>query len=231
MLSGIIEEFGVHNTVQLAELMGATGRLSLQTQEGEFALHYEQGVLVHAEAGSRRGDEAVVYLLQKAKCGRFELDQTARTDERTVTKEIQLLVLMAAKAQDEEKAAEAKGPQKDKLGEQLEELVASLRLRFACFVSAHGEPTVRINPESSEAIDVHLLCSMTDSYLSKVEVERMLGVTSTYQFAIGRAAAGWLFLGSSTDIPLAMLGTMLRKGIAQIEGDPEAQKASVQQSL
>jgi hypothetical protein len=221
MLSGNIEEFGVHNTVQLAELMSATGRLSLKTNDAEYSLFYDQGVLVHAEAGAKRGDEAVVYVLRRAQSGHFELDQNTQASERTVTKAIQLLVLLAAKEQDEEKAI-VEPPPRDTLGEKLDALVTSLHLRFATYVTESGQPTVRINPESPEPIDMQLLCSMTNSYLSQVEVERILGTTKTYQFAIGRAGPGWLFLGGGTDIPLAMLGSMLRKAIAQLQGEADA---------
>jgi hypothetical protein len=230
MLSGIIEEFGVHNTVQLAELMTATGRLSLVTDQGEYALYYDKGELVHAEAGSRRGDDAVVFALRKALNGRFELDQSAATPERSVTKSIQLLILLAAKAQDEEKAV-APLPPPDRIGSQLEDLVGNLHLFFASYVADGGLPVVRINPENAEQIDMQLLCSMTDSYLSKVEVERMLGTTRLYQFAIGRAGPGWLFLGSGKDVPLAMLGTMLRKAIGRLEEGTESRDATAQQMM
>jgi len=227
MLSGIIEEFGVHNTVQLAELMSATGRLCLRTPDGEYSLYYHQGVLVHAEAGSKRGDDAVVFVLRKAQTGRFELDQTATPPERTVTKAIQLLLLLAAKAEDEEKV-EPDQPTRDAVGEILEQIVTSLQLRFASYVPDGGQPTVRMNPESTGSIDIQLLCSMTDTYLSKVEVERMLGTTKHYQFAIGRAGTGWLFLGGSTDIPLAMLATLLRKAKAQMEACLKTQDSVTQ---
>jgi len=227
MLSGIIEEFGVHNTVQLAELMSATGRLFLKTSEGEFSLFYEQGVIVHAEAGTLRGDDAVVFVLRKATSGSFELDQTAIPPERTVTKAIQLLVLLAAKAQDEE-SVEAAAPKRTDVGEILERIVADLHLRFASYVAEGSPPTIRMNPESTEPIDLPLLCSMSDTYLSKVEVERMLGTTKSYQFAIGRADQGWLFLGGDVSVPLAMLGALLRKAVTQLEADLR-QKDSVPQ--
>jgi hypothetical protein len=59
----------------------------------------------------------------------------------------------------------------------------------------------------------------------------VLGSTRTYQFAIGRAGSGWLFLGSGKDVPMAMLGTMLRKAIMRLEGDPESTSTTAQHTM
>ncbi len=216
MLSGIIDGYSIHSTLQLPQLMSATGKLVLDTTNGIFDLYYEDGQLTHVEAGGKTGDEAFFHVVRYATSGSFRLEPAQKAAVPSINKPIQLLLMLAAKEIDERRNAEPPKPVGPTVEEKITKIIEAQKLLFAIFIPQNGDAII-VNPEKVVGIDVKFFSETGRNFLQKLYIERIVGSAENFQFAIGKHEKSWFVIGIPVDIPLGMLPGMLKQAMQSID--------------
>lgn len=102
-LKGKLGEFPLPDVIQFLCFGRKTGKLSLsdETQAHRGDLFFQEGEVVHAQAGDRAAEEAVFALLELGG-GDFEFRDAGEVPVRTLTVGINQLLLRAAQRKDED---------------------------------------------------------------------------------------------------------------------------------
>lgn len=99
-LQGNLRDFSLPDVIQLVGFGRKTGVLQLAGPEGEATLFFEDGDVIHAEAGDHRGEEAV-FALFRVSHGDFRFRNGVPAPDRTIAMAPTNLVMEAARLLDE----------------------------------------------------------------------------------------------------------------------------------
>ncbi len=102
-LIGNLAEVDIANVIELARQSGEPGRLIIRGADGEAVIFVEDGEVVHAELGSRKGEEVIHEILAWGS-GEFELQLGIPAPERTITTGWSALLLDGLRRIDESAA-------------------------------------------------------------------------------------------------------------------------------
>jgi hypothetical protein len=100
-LLGSFEEIPPFAVLQMLELGGQTGLLTVEGGGAPGRLWLEKGRPVHAEASGRRGFDAAIALTQ-SDAGRFRFEPNTAAPERTIESTLTHVLLEASRLSDEE---------------------------------------------------------------------------------------------------------------------------------
>ncbi len=104
-LSGAIRQFSVPDVVQFLCGQGKTGNLALVFPESSGSIYFEGGAVVHAELGSREGEDAFFELMSRTE-GTFQFIPEARSGKKSVKQHTTILLLEGARRSDERELLE-----------------------------------------------------------------------------------------------------------------------------
>jgi len=99
-LQGSLEQIPAFAVLQMLEMGGQTGLLSVETADGTHSLWLENGRLVHAEIGKEEGFGAATAILQNT-AGRFRFAPGAAPAKRTIDASVTEVILEASRLLDE----------------------------------------------------------------------------------------------------------------------------------
>jgi len=216
MLSGMIEELGIHNLLQMPYFTSLSGRLILQSGNHEYYIYYQEGKLVHAEAKGKTGEEAFYLIVGEKLSGNFKFEQIASFPEITINKPLQLLIILSAKQSDEKKQAQKESPEK-MMKEYLDDILLKHNLVFSAFIDKGEKVAIIANPHEIQGFSEELLVHSLLNFVEKLDIERMIGTSMNYQFAIGKLSRGWLVIGVENNVPMGMLATRMKNVIVEFE--------------
>lgn len=100
-LLGSFEEIPAFAVLQMLELGGQTGLLTVEGGRASGRLWLEKGRPVHAEAAGQRGFDAAIAVTQ-SESGRFRFEPNAAPPERTIDATVTHVLLEASRLADEE---------------------------------------------------------------------------------------------------------------------------------
>jgi hypothetical protein len=95
MVEGDLLDLTLPTLLQAMSREQSTAVLRLQREEGLGALYFREGVLVHAQAGTVVGDDAVLELLGWPDDGRFRLARDPEVQPRTISERMAQLITAA----------------------------------------------------------------------------------------------------------------------------------------
>lgn len=199
-LAGQLRDFELPQVISILEYSRMTGTLRITGPDGRGSLVFEEGAMVGAEAGTARGELAVVLLLSWTE-GSFSFTRGGSTSERQPLRSNQSMVLEAARLLDESRSGQATFAPTQRPG--AEELKNGTRRVFA---SLSGPASV---------IQVAASCGLTplEAYFHLEELER-LGAVSRCE---GAAPAG----EKRTRILVVDDSPLMQKVLARLyESDP-----------
>ncbi len=133
-LRGNLIDFSLPDIIQLVGFGRKTGALRLSFAEGDAALFFDQGNVVHAEYPGSVGQDAV-YQLFHVPSGEFRFQTEVLPDTRTIEMDPTNLIMEAARLLDE---ANREQPEEEFLADALDELSES---------DWFGEPEPEAEPE------------------------------------------------------------------------------------
>ncbi|MBN1179131.1 MAG: DUF4388 domain-containing protein [Anaerolineae bacterium] len=125
-LRGNLEEIYIADLIQLNCQSGVQARLTANRDDQQIAVYFEDGQIVHAQAGRVTGNDAV-YALVAWDSGTFEVEQNVVAPERTITMPWSALVMEGLRRLDESR--EAKSSEEGKESEMAESQTRSERLK------------------------------------------------------------------------------------------------------
>ena len=99
-LRGNLKDFSLPDIIQLVGFGRKTGVLRVGCAEGDAALFFDEGSVVHAEHNGTRGVEAVYALFHVAE-GEFQFQKEIASPDRTITMDSTNLLMEAARLLDE----------------------------------------------------------------------------------------------------------------------------------
>jgi hypothetical protein len=108
-LQGAIRQFSVPDVVQFLCGHGKTGKLALDFPGSGGAIFFDAGAVVHAELGTREGEEAFFELMGRAD-GTFEFVPGERSVRKSVQNHTTTLLLEGARRSDERELLEEQIP-------------------------------------------------------------------------------------------------------------------------
>lgn len=97
---GELKRIQLDNLIQLYCLSAETIAVKIQHGAHTGTVFLEDGEIIHAESGSRSGEDAF-YAIMALQGGRIETSQAERAETRTITKNYQFLLMEAARLRDE----------------------------------------------------------------------------------------------------------------------------------
>jgi two-component system chemotaxis response regulator CheB len=97
---GELKRIQLDNLIQLYCLSAET--MAVKINQGDYSgtVYLEEGEIVHAESGSRSGEDAF-YAIMALQGGRIETSQTEKAAQRTINQNYQFLLMEAARRSDE----------------------------------------------------------------------------------------------------------------------------------
>lgn len=104
-LAGSFEQIPAFAVLQMLELGGQTGQLTVEGGSAPGRLWLENGRPVHADAVGRTGFDAAIAMTQ-SESGRFRFEPNAAAPERTIDASVTYVLLEASRLSDEETSDE-----------------------------------------------------------------------------------------------------------------------------
>ncbi len=99
-LEGNLQEMPMSNLVQSLQMSKGTGRLELETTQGSARAFFVQGELVHCVFNDGEGDDAFLELIPQMD-GSFRFYKEPKTSERSITRNLQALLIEGAALSDQ----------------------------------------------------------------------------------------------------------------------------------
>jgi GGDEF domain-containing protein len=94
-LEGELQDMPMPNLVQSIQMNKGTGRLEIESSSGEAFIYFIQGDPVHCVFNDSEGDEGVLELMSVTQ-GNFRFFKEPKCNDKTVTKNLQLLLMEGA---------------------------------------------------------------------------------------------------------------------------------------
>jgi predicted regulator of Ras-like GTPase activity (Roadblock/LC7/MglB family) len=147
-LKGTLAELGIIELIQFPQPGRKSGELLVAADGREAKLYYEDGRLVHAEAGKEIGEDALVSIVDWTE-GTFEFHTPAEAPQTSIEGELHVTLMKALKKRDElkkleneredsETAVEGDGSE-EAIREVLQNFVSSSdQVKHVCVVSGEG---------------------------------------------------------------------------------------------
>lgn len=108
ILEGDLKNMQVPNLLQSVVMSKMTGRLGIQGDQGSADIYFEEGVPVHAQVASNKGDMALIELLTWDE-GLFQFSSDERTTHRSVNKRLDAILMEGIALVDQHKFLTAHG--------------------------------------------------------------------------------------------------------------------------
>lgn len=97
---GSLKELPLPDVIQLVATSGKTGAFLIRDERSEGKIYLKRGTIVHAEAGSLSGEEAI-YALATWSDGEFQFEPGERAQTETISKSNTELLIESARRIDE----------------------------------------------------------------------------------------------------------------------------------
>jgi hypothetical protein len=121
MLSGDVSQIDLVSVLRTANDSGMTGVLTVKSAHGKSRVYFDHGEPVHCEALGKKGQEALVELLQEVEQGTFELVPRKKKVKRTIDESFQVILTQAVPEMASAAGiAAARKPRKSRMAELLE---------------------------------------------------------------------------------------------------------------
>ncbi len=98
---GVLRRVGLHDVIQMECLSASSSVLEIKAGRRQGRIFIRDGLIVHAEAGKRQGEDAFHYLLA-LKGGEFALRPFTEPAARTIDGQWEFLLMEAARVRDEQ---------------------------------------------------------------------------------------------------------------------------------
>lgn len=108
-LQGSLEDIHLSDLIQLVGVAGKTGRFVLKRDDEIGSVYIDNGNIVHAESGGRKGENAFYYLSTWDR-GEFNFEANVKAPEQSIVKSYSNLLMEAARRMDEWKILMRKIP-------------------------------------------------------------------------------------------------------------------------
>lgn len=153
--TGEIVGLGLTDVIQINHHNRFSGCIAIESTSGNALLFFRDGEIIHAEQGSRSGEEALYEVLQWPP-GKFRLQPNVTTTRSTIQKSAQHLLLDAHRILDERRAGRVQEPPPVpaaprppmRSSEVLEKL---RRIPGVSYAALHGKDGSQVGDDSYEA--------------------------------------------------------------------------------
>ena len=106
-LRGTLDDMSVSDVLQLPVLGNLTGLLRIGNEDNEARIYYRKGRIVDAVSRNGRGEDVVMALLEYGEGG-FTFETGVESDEQTIERDVQHLLLDGLRLIDERREREAR---------------------------------------------------------------------------------------------------------------------------
>lgn len=117
--NGNLHEFGIVALLQLPNTNRLSGRLLVQSKEGEAEFFYQKGKLVHAVSGEVLGKDVLAVVIDWAD-GKFSFESETASPAETIKEDLHHSLMWALKERDERKKKEEEMRQAEEERKKLE---------------------------------------------------------------------------------------------------------------